>query len=113
MIQTITDKSKPQNAMTVEIQTHLPSCKRIADQLAKALTSNSQSWNDKGETFGVTEVYEGGCELSLNGEAYAGGSYDFHLTGDIYLASAGVEGNGCVAYAHLGNDFKLAVVPCL
>ena len=52
------------------------------------------------EYFSVCESYEGGFELSLNGEKYAGGSYDLlgvNGKGDIYLASAGSRFNRLVA----------------
>jgi hypothetical protein len=50
-----------------------------------------------GDKFTVKESYEGGFELDLNGEAYAGGSYDILLGGNIFLASAGNALNRVVA----------------
>jgi hypothetical protein len=60
--------------------------KKIGDLYAKTISTEQ-------EYFSVCESYEGGFGLSLNGEKYAGGSYDMldwtEGRGNIYLSSAG------------------------
>ncbi len=81
----------------------------LASDFAKALTANSQNWNDEGESFGVTESYAGGFELSLNGEAYAGGSYDINTEGEIHIASVGIALNGKVATFAMNEEGEFIV----
>lgn len=58
-----------------------------------------------GSRYAVTETYEGGFELSFDGEAYAGGSYNIGYNakgekaeGQIWLASAGDQNQIVATY---------------
>ena len=73
--------------------------KVIAERLANMMTKD-------GEVFGVTESYEGGFELSHNGEAYAGGSYDI-VDNFIKLVSAGPNNRIVAEIVKEGNYFLL------